>query len=143
MEGLQLAQMLADLSSLNEAVSPPRLLCAPSLLRHRANLFATKEPPAASALLSATKTVNTAIEKVATNKPQPPPLQAHRPGLPRTSSSASSPGGPLDRLGRSVFGSQPSSRPGSVAATAPGTPTQTRDVRCTPLHIRRGYCKIY
>ncbi|SPO00881.1 uncharacterized protein DNG_03629 [Cephalotrichum gorgonifer] len=96
MESLQLAQMLADLSSLNET-----------------------EPPAASALLNATKSIDEAIEKVAGEKPQAQRLM--RPDLGRTCSSVSTPG-PFDRLGKHVFGSQPPTRPSSVSATAPGTP---------------------
>lgn len=136
MESLQLAQMLADLSSLNEAVSiyHQRSRRA-SLLLSGANISLAKEPPATSALLNATKTVDDAIEKVSSNKPQPQAAQHLRPAVPRTTSSASSPSGAFDRFGRHVLCSNPPSRPGSVAATAPGTPTQSRDVRAYPSPI--------
>lgn len=136
MESLQLAQMLADLSSLNEAVSTASTKSR-ILLRPGANVAFEKDPPATSALLNATKTVDSAIEKVSSDKPQPQATQHLRPSVPRTTSSVSSPGGPLDRFGRHVFGSNPPSRPGSVAATAPGTPThsQSRDVRACPPPI--------
>ena len=85
MESLQLAQMLADLSSLNEAVSiyHQRSRRA-SLLLSGANISLAKEPPATSALLNATKTVDDAIEKVSSNKPQPQAAQHLRPAVSNT-----------------------------------------------------------
>ncbi|PKS06609.1 hypothetical protein jhhlp_007358 [Lomentospora prolificans] len=112
MEGLQLAQMLADLSSLNAT-----------------------EPAAASSLLNASNAVDAAIENIETGKgrveeqrQQQPP---DRPGVRRAVSSMSSTtsgSGRFDKFGRRVLGSQPPSRSNSAAATAPGTPTGPQDI---------------
>ncbi|CAI4216461.1 unnamed protein product [Parascedosporium putredinis] len=108
MESLQLAQMLADLSSLNAT-----------------------EPAAASSLLNASKAIDSAIENIESGKPQSQSQQHDRPGVRRAVSSISSTGsgtGRFDKFGRHVFGSQPPSRPSSVAATMPGTPTGPQDI---------------
>ncbi|KEZ44433.1 hypothetical protein SAPIO_CDS3434 [Scedosporium apiospermum] len=106
METLQLAQMLADLSSLNAT-----------------------EPPAASSLLNASKKIDTAIEKIEIEQ-KDQPKQEGRPGMKRAASAISSTGtgGKFDKFNRHLLGSQSPSRPSSAAATCPATPIGPLDI---------------
>ncbi|KAG7132987.1 hypothetical protein HYQ45_008784 [Verticillium longisporum] len=115
MESLQMAQMLADLSSLNAA-----------------------EPNAAAALVTANK----AIQKVEQDRhshaaPRRPSDDLRRAqsaqAIPRTNTGSSSPsagaGGPArhDKFGRRILMSPPLTRTNSAQGSVPGTPRRDSD----------------
>ncbi|KAJ0313708.1 hypothetical protein COL5a_003369 [Colletotrichum fioriniae] len=117
MESLQLAQMLADLSSLNAA-----------------------EPNAAAALVTANKAIQT-VEKTNAN-PAAPGLprrptdelrrvHTHSSQTSRTGTGTASPAR-VDKFGRRIMMSPPAlSRSNSAQGSIPGTPKRDSDVRST------------
>lgn len=109
-------------------------------LRNETDARCNQEPAAASSLLNASKAIDSAIENIESGKPQSQSPQHDRPGVRRAVSSISSTGsgtGRFDKFGRHVLGSQPPSRPSSVAATMPGTPTGPQDVCALVLENHR------
>ncbi|KAI9904644.1 hypothetical protein N3K66_001173 [Trichothecium roseum] len=98
METLQLSQVLADLSSLGAA-----------------------EPEAAAAIVSANSAP--VIKEPVQNTSNPAPQQQARPSaLSRAWSYEAGSQPMVDKFGRRLMVHTPGSRPGSVAASTPGTP---------------------
>ncbi|KAL2883604.1 hypothetical protein SGCOL_000746 [Colletotrichum sp. CLE4] len=117
MESLQLAQMLADLSSLNAT-----------------------EPNAAAALVTANKAIQT-VEKTSANPaaaglPKRPTdelrrVHTHSSQTSRTGTGTASPAR-VDKFGRRIMMSPPAlSRSNSAQGSIPGTPKRESDVRST------------
>ncbi|OHE98949.1 hypothetical protein CORC01_05845 [Colletotrichum orchidophilum] len=122
MESLQLAQMLADLSSLNAT-----------------------EPHAAAALVTANKAIQT-VEKTNANpaaglpkRPTDELRRVHSSQTSRTGTGTASPAR-VDKFGRRIMMSPPVlSRSNSAQGSIPGTPKRDSDVRSTTLqHLQPG-----
>ncbi|PHH66858.1 hypothetical protein CDD82_1516 [Ophiocordyceps australis] len=109
MEGIQLSQVLADLSNIG-AAEPGS---AATIARvNRSSDDASKE-----------RDTRHQLSRPPTSQPQPQMQQQQRPSS-LTRALSSEPGYPpkFDKMGRRIFINSPGSRPGSAAGSVPGTP---------------------